>query len=126
MRERVREMKARPRAGTDDGERDVLAKIATMEGSDRILAQRLHALVRTHAPTLVPRTWYGMPAYAKDGQVLCWFQNAGKFKTRYATIGFSDEAALDDGHMWPISFALTDLTPAEEAQIIALLKRATK
>jgi uncharacterized protein YdhG (YjbR/CyaY superfamily) len=95
-----------------------------MEASDRVMAQRLHAIIKAHAPTLVPRTWYGMPAYSKDDQVVCFFRNAGKFKTRYATLGFSDAAKLDEGHMWPTDFALTELTGAEEARIIALLKKA--
>lgn len=122
MRERVREMKAASRSV--DGEKEVLAKIATMQPSDRAMATRLHQIIRTHAPSLTPRTWYGMPAYCKDGQVLCFFQDANKFKVRYATLGFSDEANLDEGHMWPTGFALTELSTAEEARIVALLKRA--
>lgn len=122
MRERVREMKAASRSV--DGEKEVLAKIATMQPSDRAMATRLHQIIRTHAPSLTPRTWYGMPAYCKDGQVLCFFQDANKFKVRYATLGFSDEANLDEGHMWPTGFALTELSAAEEARIVALLKRA--
>lgn len=124
MKERVNEMKSNSRAGKDDGERDVLAKIATMPKVDRVLAERLHAIIKATAPGLAPRTWYGMPAYSKDGQILCFFQAAAKFKTRYATLGFSDEAKLDEGHMWPTAFALTELTAAEEARIAALLKRA--
>jgi len=124
MRERARELRARPRAGKGDGEADVRAKIAEMQPSDRVMAERLHALVRATAPTLTPRTWYGMPAYAKDGQVLCFFRSAEKFGTRYATLGFSDEANLDDGRMWPTDFALTELTAAEEARVVALLKKA--
>jgi len=124
MRERARELRARARPGAADGEADVRAKIAEMSPSDRAIATRLHALLRTHAPTLVPRTWYGMPAYSKDGEVLCFFRNAGKFGTRYATLGFSDEAHLDDGNMWPTDFALKELTATEEARIVALLKKA--
>jgi uncharacterized protein YdhG (YjbR/CyaY superfamily) len=124
MKERVRECRASRSSGKSNGEDDVKAKIATMGASDRVMAQRLHAIIKAHAPTLVPRTWYGMPAYSKDDQVVCFFRNAGKFKTRYATLGFSDEAKLDDGHMWPTDFALTELTGAEEARIIALLKKA--
>ena len=121
MRERAKERKA---ASKGDGEGDVLAKIAEMQGSDRALAERVHAIVTASAPGLSPRTWYGMPAYAKDGKVVCFFQSAQKFKTRYATLGFSDKANLDDGSMWPTSFALKELTPAEEARIRALVKRA--
>ncbi|MCI4369825.1 MAG: DUF1801 domain-containing protein [Thermoplasmata archaeon] len=126
MKERVREIRARPRAGTADGERDVLAKIAGMQPSDRAMAKRIHAIIHTHAPTLTSRTWYGMPAYVKDGQVLCFFRAAEKFGTRYATLGFSDEANLDDGHMWPTDFALTELTAPEEARIAALVKKAVR
>src|SRR5436309_5136402 len=118
MRERAQELKAAarrgPRAGKADGESDVLAKIGEMPKSDRVMAERLHALIKASAPALSPRTWYGMPAYAKDGKVVCFFQSAEKFKTRYATFGFSDEAKLDDGAIWPISFALNQLTPTEE------------
>ena len=124
MRERARELRARPRPGAGDGEDDVVAKIAEMQPSDRVMAARIHALVKATAPTLTPRTWYGMPAYSKDGQVLCFFRSAEKFGTRYATLGFSDEANLDDGRMWPTDFALTELTAAEEARIVALLKKA--
>jgi hypothetical protein len=128
MRERAQELKAatrrRPRAGKADGERDVLAKIAEMPTSDRAMAERLHALITASAPDLSPRTWYGMPAYAKGGKVVCFFQSAQKFKTRYATFGFSDTARLDEGAMWPTSFALKDLTAADEARISALVKQA--
>jgi uncharacterized protein YdhG (YjbR/CyaY superfamily) len=128
MRERAQELKAAasrgPRAGKVDGESDVLAKIAEMPGSDRALGERLHAVVRANAPALSPRTWYGMPAYAKDGKVVCFFQSAQKFKTRYATFGFSDNANLDEGAMWPTAFALKELTAAEEAKIGALVKKA--
>jgi uncharacterized protein YdhG (YjbR/CyaY superfamily) len=122
MRERAREAKAAK--GRADGESDVLAKIAEMPPSDRAMAKRLHALVKASAPELVPRTWYGMPAYANDDNVVCFFQSAAKFKSRYATLGFSDRANLDDGAMWPTSFALKKLTPAEEPRIEALLKQA--
>lgn len=130
MKERARELKAEPRRrarGKDaDGERDLLEKIAEMEGSDRAMAERIHAIVKASAPALSPRTWYGMPAYAKDGKVLCFFQSARKFKSRYATFGFTDAANLDDGAMWPTSFALTELTAAGEAMIDELLKKATR
>jgi uncharacterized protein YdhG (YjbR/CyaY superfamily) len=122
MKERARELKAQKSKA--DGEADVLAKIAEMKGSDRALARRLHELVTETAPELAPRTWYGMPAYAKDGKVLCFFQSAQKFKTRYATFGFSDTAKLDGGAMWPVSFALKDLTAAEEKKIVSLVKKA--
>ncbi|BCJ36425.1 hypothetical protein Athai_39280 [Actinocatenispora thailandica] len=122
MRERSRELKkSKSRA---DGESDLLAKIAEMTGSDREIAERLHALITATAPELEPKTWYGMPAYAQDGSVLCFFQPAQKFKARYATLGFNDKAMLDDGAMWPTSFALTALTPADEKRIVALIKRA--
>jgi uncharacterized protein YdhG (YjbR/CyaY superfamily) len=128
MKERARELRAESRGGgrakKEDGEGDVLAKIAEMEGSDRAMAERLHALVKASAPELTPRTWYGMPAYAKDGKVICFFQSAQKFKARYATFGFSDAAKLDEGASWPVAFALKELTPAEEARIGALVKRA--
>jgi uncharacterized protein YdhG (YjbR/CyaY superfamily) len=128
MKERARELKAAarggPRAGKADGESDVLAKIAEMPGPDRAMAERLHAVIKASAPALSPRTWYGMPAYAKDGNVVCFFQSAQKFKTRYATFGFSDKAHLDEGAMWPSAFALTKLTAAEEARIGALVKKA--
>src|SRR6266511_6016212 len=123
MRERAREVKAV--AGKADGESDVLAKIAEMPASDRAMAKRLHALVKASAPALSPKTWYGMPAYAnEDGKVVCFFQSAQKFKTRYATFGFSDSANLDKGDMWPTSFALKELTAAEEKKIGALVKKA--
>jgi len=122
MKERAQELK-RARAGKD-GESDLLAKIAEMPDRDRALAERVHAIVKASAPGLEPRTWYGMPAYAKDGKVVCFFQSADKFKARYATFGFSDKANLDDGAMWPTSFALKELTPAEEARIGALVKKA--
>src|SRR5512140_3659417 len=129
LRERAQELKAAarrgPRAGKADGESDVLAKIAAMPERDRARAERLHALIKASAPALSPRTWYGMPAYAKDGNVVCFFQSGQKFKTRYATLGFSDKANLDEGAMWPTSFALKELTPAEEARIAALVKKAT-
>ena len=122
MKERARELKAA--ASRADGESDVLAKIAEMPESDRAMAERLHAIVKASAPDLAPRTWYGMPAYAKDGKVVCFFQSAQKFKSRYATLGFSDAANLDEGAMWPTAFALKKLTAAEEKKIAALLKRA--
>jgi uncharacterized protein YdhG (YjbR/CyaY superfamily) len=128
MRERAKERKAAarrgPRAGKADGESDLLAKIAEMPEPDRAMAERLHALIKASAPALSPRTWYGMPAYAKEGKVVCFFQSAQKFKTRYATFGFSDEANLDEGAMWPTSFALKELTSAEESRIGALVNRA--
>jgi uncharacterized protein YdhG (YjbR/CyaY superfamily) len=120
MKERARELKA----DKADGESDVLAKIAEMAEPDREMAERLHALIKASAPALEPRTWYGMPAYAKDGKVICFFQSAGKFKSRYATFGFSDKANLDEGAMWPNSYALTRLTAAEEKKIAALVKKA--
>lgn len=123
MRERARELKSAA-GGKGDGERDVLAKIAEMPTPDRAMATRLHAIVKAHAPGLTARTWYGMPAYAKDGDVLCFFQSAHKFKARYATLGFSDKAKLDDGGMWPTAFALKELNAAQEAAIIALIERA--
>ena len=124
MKERAKELKAAGRGGKTDGESAVLEKIAEMEGSDRAMAERLHAIVKASAPALAPKTWYGMPAYAKDGKVVCFFQSAGKFKSRYATFGFSDTANLDDGGMWPTSFALKELTAAEEERIAALVKKA--
>ena len=120
MRERVREIKA----GSSDGESEVLAKIAEMPESDRVMAERIHAIVKDTAPELTPRTWYGMPAYSKDGKVLCYFRSAQKFKTRYATFGFSDKANLDDGGMWPTDYALKKLTAADEKRIVALVKQA--
>ena len=122
MKERAQELKAE--AAKADGESAVLAKIAEMQGSDRAMAKRLHAIIKASAPALAPKTWYGMPAYAKDGKVVCFFQSAQKFKSRYATVGFSDEANLDEGAMWPTSFALKELTAAEEAKIGALVKKA--
>ena len=128
MKERAQELKAEarrgPRAAKGDGESDVLAKIAEMKGPDRAMAKRLHAIVKASAPALSPKTWYGMPAYAKDGKVVCYFQSAQKFNSRYATFGFSDEANLDQGAMWPTSFALKELTAADEAKIGALVKKA--
>ncbi len=121
MRERAREQKA---AGKADGESEVLAKIAEMPDPDRTMAERLHAIIKASAPSLSPRTWYGMPAYAKDGKVVCFFQSSQKFKTRYATFGFSDKANLDDGVVWPTAFALKELNAAEEARIGALVKKA--
>jgi len=125
MKERAQELKAAARRGPQaDEESAVLAKIAQMPQVDRALGQRLHALIKASAPALSPRLWYGMPAYAKDGNVLCFFQSGQKFKTRYATLGFSDKANLDEGAMWPTAFALTELTPGDEARIAALVKRA--
>ncbi len=125
LREHVRELKIAKQGGAADGEAEVLAKIAEMQEPDRTMAERLHAIIKANAPDLAPRTWYGMPAYARDGKVICFFQNAGKFKARYGTLGFSDKAKLDDGRMWPTSFALKELTAAEEARIAALVKKAT-
>ena len=122
MKDRVQEMK--PAADKADGESAVLAKIAEMPEPDRAMGKRLHAVVKASAPALAPRLWYGMPAYAKDGKVVCFFQSGQKFKTRYATFGFSDEANLDEGAMWPTAFALTKLTAADEAKIGALVKKA--
>jgi uncharacterized protein YdhG (YjbR/CyaY superfamily) len=128
MKERAREVKAAarrgPRAAEADGESEVLAKIAEMAEPDRVMAERLHAIIKANAPALSPRTWYGMPAYARDGNVVCFFQSADKFKARYATLGFSDKANLDEGAMWPSAFALTKLTAADEARIGALVKKA--
>ena len=128
MKERVQELKAEAQRGTRakkaDGEGDVLAKIAGMPEPDRAKAERLHAIVKAAAPVLSPRTWYGMPAYAKDGNVVCFFQCAQKFKTRYATLGFSDRANLDEGTMWPAAFALKELTADDEVKIAALIKKA--
>jgi uncharacterized protein YdhG (YjbR/CyaY superfamily) len=128
MKERARELKAETRGGSRakraDGEGDVLAKIAEMPASDRAMAERVHGIVKASAPELAPKTWYGMPAYAKEGKVVCFFQSAEKFKSRYATFGFSDRANLDDGAMWPTSFALKGLTAADEARIAALVKQA--
>jgi uncharacterized protein YdhG (YjbR/CyaY superfamily) len=128
MKERAQELKAEarrgPRAKKTDGESDVLAKIAEMPEPDRAMAERLHAIIQASAPALSPRTWYGMPAYAKDGKVVCFFTPASKFKERYATFGFNESANLDEGNMWPTSFALKELTATEEAKISALVKRA--
>jgi uncharacterized protein YdhG (YjbR/CyaY superfamily) len=124
MKARAQEMKAEARKA--DGEKAVLAAIAEMPGRDRAMAKRIHAIVKASAPTLSPRTWYGMPAYTKDDKVVCFFQSADKFKSRYATFGFNDSAKLDAGAMWPTSFALKELTPAEEAKIARLVKKAVK
>jgi hypothetical protein len=129
VKERAQELKAEARRGRGkkgkaDGERDVLAKIAEMKGSDRAMAKRLHAIIKETAPELAPRTWYGMPAYAKEGKVVCYFTAASKFKERYATFGFNASANPDEGNMWPTSFALKELTPAEEKRIAALVKKA--
>jgi uncharacterized protein YdhG (YjbR/CyaY superfamily) len=127
-RERAKELKAAARRGgrasAADGERDLLEKISEMQESDRAMAERIHAIVTASAPELVPRTWYGMPAYAKGGDVVCFFQPAQKFKARYSTLGFNDKAHLDDGTMWPVAYALTELTAADEARIAALVKKA--
>ncbi|MGK2851813.1 MAG: iron chaperone [Candidatus Limnocylindrales bacterium] len=122
MKERAKEQKAAAREA--DGEADVLAKIAELPEPDRTMAERLHAIVKASAPTLAPKLWYGMPAYARDGKVVCFFQAAQKFKTRYATLGFSDDAQLDDGTMWPTAYGLTELTAADETRIAALVKQA--
>jgi len=126
MKEHAKEMRAEARGNRNkaDGESDVLEAIASMKEPDRAIAKRLHALFRSTAPELSPRTWYGMPAYAKEGKVLCFFQSAQKFKTRYGTFGFSDAANLDEGAMWPVAFALKQLTPIEETMIKALLQKA--
>ena len=126
MQEHAKEMKAGKRRGAAkaDGEADVLAKIAEMPEPDRSMAERIHALVKASAPSLTPRTWYGMPAYAKDGKVVCFFQSADKFKARYATFGFNDAASLDEGSMWPTSFALKGLSTADEATIAELVRKA--
>src|SRR5204862_7189571 len=127
-KERAQELKAEarrgPRAKEADAESDVLAKIAEMPKPDRAMAERLHAIIKAGAPALSPKTWYGMPAYAKEGKVVCFFQSAQKFKTRYATFGFSDKANLDEGALWPVAFALKELTATEEARIVALLEKA--
>jgi uncharacterized protein YdhG (YjbR/CyaY superfamily) len=123
MKERSRELKAAGRGKKADGESDVLAKIAEMQGTDRVMAERLHALIKASTPGLSPRTWYGMPAYAKDDKVLCYFKPAEKFKTRYATLGFSDKANLDEGAMWPVEFALTSWTGTEEKGSASSLTR---
>ena len=122
MKERSRELKAAAKKA--DGESDVLAKIAEMPEPDRTMAERLHAIIKASAPTLAPKTWYGMPAYAKDGKVVCFFQSAQKFNTRYATFGFSDTANLDEGALWPVAFALKELSATEEARIVELVKKA--
>jgi uncharacterized protein YdhG (YjbR/CyaY superfamily) len=126
MQERAKEVKAEARANKkkEDGENDLLEKIAEMPEPDRAMAQRLHEIITAHAPDLWPKTWYGMPAYAKDGKVVCFFQSASKFDARYATLGFNDTANLDEGAMWPTAFALKALTATEEARIIALVKKA--
>jgi uncharacterized protein YdhG (YjbR/CyaY superfamily) len=126
MRERARELKAESRRDADraEGERDLLAKIAEMPKADRDLAERIHALITTTAPGLSPKTWYGMPAYARDGKLVCFFKSADKFKARYATLGFEEDAHLDDGNMWPTTFALKALTAADETRIRALVKKA--
>jgi uncharacterized protein YdhG (YjbR/CyaY superfamily) len=128
MKERAKEMKTTarrsPRDKAAEGERDVLAKISEMEKPDREIAEKIHAIIKANAPGLMPRTWYGMPAYAKDGSVLCFFRPAPKFSERYATFGFNDNAKLDDGNMWPVAYALKKLTKADEATITALVKQA--
>ena len=126
MKARAAELKAEERASRDraQGERDLLAAIAAMKGSDRAMAGRIHAIVKESAPDLWAKTWYGMPAYTRDGKVVCFFKSAGKFKSRYATFGFEEAAKLDDGAMWPVAFALKELTPADEAKIGALVKQA--
>ena len=128
MKEHLQELKAEKRRGRrateQDGENDALAKIAALPQPDRAMGERLHAIIKANAPGLAPRTWYGMPAYAKDGNVVCFFQSAQKFKTRYATLGFSDKARLDEGAMWPTAFALKELTAAAEAKIAALIRQA--
>jgi uncharacterized protein YdhG (YjbR/CyaY superfamily) len=128
MKEHAQEMKTAARRGARatkaDGERDVLEKIAEMAEADRVIAERIHAIVKAGAPNLTPRLWYGQPAYAKDGKIVCFFQPAQKFRTRYATLGFNDPANLDDGTMWPTAFALTRLTAEDEARIAALVKQA--
>ncbi|BCW57293.1 MULTISPECIES: DUF1801 domain-containing protein [Micrococcaceae] len=126
MKERAQELKKAPRkkASAADGEADVLAKIAEMPEADKVMAERLHAIVREHAPELTPKTWYGMPAYAKDGKNIVFFKSADKFKSRYATLGFEENATLDDGDMWPTSFAVKEITPEVEAKIVELIKRA--
>jgi len=124
MKERAKEVKAAKGGKKVDGTAEVLEKIAAMADADRVLAERLHEIITKAAPELTPKTWYGMPAYARDGKVVCFFQDGGKFKARYATLGFQDAANLDDGAMWPTSFALTKLIPAVEKQIVALVKKA--
>jgi uncharacterized protein YdhG (YjbR/CyaY superfamily) len=126
MKERAKELKAEARANKNktEGESDVLAKIAELPEPERAMAKRLHQIIRASAPALSPKTWYGMPAYAKDGKIVCFFQSAQKFNTRYATFGFNDTANLDEGALWPVAFALKELTATEEAKIIALVKKA--
>ena len=128
MKERAQELRAEARASKDKaaGERAVLAKIAEMSEPDRTMAERIHEIVKASAPVLSPKTWYGMPAYARDGKVVCFFQSADKFKARYATLGFDDSATLDEGNMWPTSFALKELTDVEEARIMELVKKAVR
>jgi len=124
MRERAKELRARPRHGNVEGEGEVLARIAAMPEPYRTMGKRLHAIIRASAPTLSPRTWYGMPAYTKDGEVVVFFRDGAKFKERYMTLGFNDSAKLDEGRMWPIYFALTELTAADEARVTSLVKKA--
>jgi uncharacterized protein YdhG (YjbR/CyaY superfamily) len=126
MKERAKELKAEERANKkrEEGEKDLLEKIAEMPESDRVMAERLHEIVTTNAPDLWPKTWYGMPAYTQDGKVVCFFQSAEKFNARYATLGFNDTANLDEGNMWPTAFALKKLTAADEERIVALIKKA--
>ena len=124
MKERAKELKAE--AAKADGEKALLEKVAEMKGTDRAMAKRLHAIITAAAPALSPKTWYGMPAYAKDGKIVCFFQSAEKFDSRYATFGFSDEANIDQGAMWPTSWALKELTAAEEKKIVALVKKAVR
>ena len=124
MKERAKELKAE--AAKADGEKALLEKVAEMKGTDRAMATRLHEIITAAAPVLSPKTWYGMPAYAKDGKIVCFFQSAEKFDSRYATFGFSDEATIDQGAMWPTSWALTELTAAEEKKIVALVKKAVR
>ena len=124
MRERAKELKARSRGGKTDGESDVRAAIAKMPEPSRSMGERLHAIIRANAPALSPRTWYGMPAYSKEGEVVCFFRGGEKFKERYMTLGFNDAAKLDEGHLWAVAFALTELSPADEARIAALVKKA--
>jgi uncharacterized protein YdhG (YjbR/CyaY superfamily) len=128
MKARAQELKAEARANKNkaDGERDLLAAIAALKGQDRAMAKRIHTIITASAPDLWPKTWYGMPAYAKDGKIVCFFQAAEKFNSRYATFGFSDEARLDQGALWPVAFALTELTGAEETKIVALVKKAVR
>jgi uncharacterized protein YdhG (YjbR/CyaY superfamily) len=128
MKEHAKEVKAAARADKDkaDGESDVLAKIAEMPEPDRAMAERIHGIIKANAPVLVPRLWYGMPAYTRDGKVVCFFQNADKFKTRYSTFGFQDPANLDEGVMWPVAFALKGITPEDEVRIAALVKKAVR